>query len=260
MMRSKPIALWAVPRSVSTAFERIFVEREDFEVFHEPFAISYYFSEERRSDRYLDEESKEQHRPENVLSELLIDNGKPVFFKDMAYHTTGFMDRDFVENFRNTFLIREPKQTLSSFYKMWPDFTFEEAGYEQLHRLYSYAAEIGQEPIVVDAADFSANTERAIEAYCAELNIPLTRTLSIGNRGRFRSGKHGTSGTPMPRTARGSKNSPRKTRRCRISCRRLTSAVYHTMKISTKSDFNRSLCPERIARTGAIGCDEMKTL
>lgn len=173
MMRSKPIALWAVPRSVSTAFERIFVEREDFEVFHEPFAISYYFSEERRSDRYLDEESKEEHRPENVLSELLIDNGKPVFFKDMAYHTTGFMDRDFVENFRNTFLIREPKQTLSSFYKMWPDFTFEEAGYEQLHRLYSYAAEIGQEPIVVDAADFSANTERAIEAYCAELNIPF---------------------------------------------------------------------------------------
>ena len=38
----KPIALWAVPRSISTAFERVFVERDDFEVLHEPFSASYY--------------------------------------------------------------------------------------------------------------------------------------------------------------------------------------------------------------------------
>jgi hypothetical protein len=29
---NKPVALWAVPRSISTAFERVFVERDDFEV------------------------------------------------------------------------------------------------------------------------------------------------------------------------------------------------------------------------------------
>ena len=37
MTQSKPVALWAVPRSISTAFERVFVERDDFEVLHEPF-------------------------------------------------------------------------------------------------------------------------------------------------------------------------------------------------------------------------------
>jgi hypothetical protein len=171
-LAEKPIALWAAPRSISTAFERIFVEREDFEVFHEPFAASYYFSEERRSDRYPDEEPKEEHRPENVLAELLSGNGRPVFFKDMAYHTAGFRDRGLVENFRNTFLIREPKQTLSSFYKMWPDFTLEEAGYEQLYCLFECVTEAGQEPIVVDAEEFSANTEGTIAAYCNELNVP----------------------------------------------------------------------------------------
>jgi hypothetical protein len=40
--QSKPVALWAVPRSISTAFERVFVERDDFEVLHEPFSASYY--------------------------------------------------------------------------------------------------------------------------------------------------------------------------------------------------------------------------
>lgn len=172
-MSEKPVALWAVPRSVSTAFERIFVEREDFEVFHEPFAVSYYFSEERRSDRYPDEEPKEEHLPGNVLSELLSENSKPVFFKDMAYHTAGFMDRGFAENFKNSFLIRDPKQVLASFYKMWPDFTFEEAGYEQLYRLLHHSVEAGQEPVVVDAADLASNTEGTIKTYCEKLGIPF---------------------------------------------------------------------------------------
>jgi hypothetical protein len=169
----KPIALWATPRSISTAFERIFVEREDFEVFHEPFAASYYFSEERRSDRYAGKKPKEEHKPAGVLAKILAVDEKPVFFKDMAYHTAGFLDQNFLANFRNTFLVREPKEVLASFYKMWPDFTFEEAGYEQLHRLYEEAAEIHGEPVVVDAADLASNTEGTISAYCERLNIPF---------------------------------------------------------------------------------------
>ena len=55
MNDQKSIALWAVPRSISTAFERVFVERGDFKVFHEPFSASYYYSEERQSDRYANE-------------------------------------------------------------------------------------------------------------------------------------------------------------------------------------------------------------
>lgn len=172
-MVDKPIALWAAPRSISTAFERIFVERDDFEVYHEPFAVSYYFSERRHSDRYPDEEPKEEHLPENVLAEILSDNGKPVFFKDMAYHTAGFRDKEFVGNFRNTFLIRDPKQTLSSFYKMWPDFTFEEAGYEQLYDLFECSVALDPAPVVVDAAEFSANTEGTIKSYCEKLGVPF---------------------------------------------------------------------------------------
>lgn len=172
-MNNNPIALWATPRSISTAFERVFVERNDFKVFHEPFAASYYFSKERRSDRYADKAPKDEHRPEAVLAQLTEVDEKPVFFKDMAYHTAGFMDGDFIANFRNTFLIREPKQVLSSFHRMWPDFTFEEAGYEHLHRLYEEAGNIGQEPAIVDASDLASNTEGTVAAYCEILEIPF---------------------------------------------------------------------------------------
>ena len=93
MAQEKPVALWAVPRSISTAFERAFVERDDFEVFHEPFGDSYYYSEERLSNRYPDVEPKAKHNYKNVLARILEPREKRVFVKDMAYHAKGLMGK-----------------------------------------------------------------------------------------------------------------------------------------------------------------------
>ena len=171
MANERPIALWAVPRSISTAFERVFVERGDFRVLHEPFSMSYYFSPERRSERFEEGEIKEEYRYENVLSEVMSPGEKPVFFKDMAYHVASIMDRELVEGFQNTFLMRDPRAVIYSYAKKWPDFTFEEAGYEELYRLYGYAVENGQDPIVIDAQDLSENPDAMVAAYCASLGI-----------------------------------------------------------------------------------------
>src|SRR2546423_685 len=53
-MATRIIALWAVPRSVSTPFERMFAERDDTTVVHEPFTECFYFSDGRASARYGD--------------------------------------------------------------------------------------------------------------------------------------------------------------------------------------------------------------
>lgn len=169
----KPIAFWAVPRSISTAFERVFVERGDFKVFHEPFSASYYYSEKRRSARYADAEPKEEYNPENVLTKILGYEEKPVFFKDMAYHVAGFMNREFVSKFTNTFIIRDPKPVISSLNRFWPDFTLEETGYEQQHRLLNLAIENEEEPAIVDASDLTENPEGTVAAYCQKLGIPF---------------------------------------------------------------------------------------
>ena len=173
MMNSKPVALWAVPRSLSTALERVFVERGDFKVFHEPFSASYYYSTERRSDRFAEVESREEYEYENVLAKMLEYREKPVYFKDMALHVAGFMSREFVSKFTNTFIIREPTPVIASMYSFWPDFTFEEAGYEEQHRLFGLAVENGEEPAVVDASDLTANPEGTVLAYCEKLGVPF---------------------------------------------------------------------------------------
>jgi hypothetical protein len=173
MANPKPIALWAVPRSLSTAFERVFVERDDLEVLHEPFSASYYYSEERLSNRYSDEEPKAEYNYENVLAEILKPREKRVFLKDMAYQAKRVMGPEFISNFVNTFIVRDPKYVLSSLHKMWPDFTLEETGYEELYWAFRYATEAGEDPVVVDAMTFSENPVAILSAYCERVGLPF---------------------------------------------------------------------------------------
>ena len=170
-MYGKPVALWAVPRSVSTALERVFVERGDFKVFHEPFSATYYYSPERRSDRFAGKEVKEEYGHGKILARMLEHLEKPVYFKDMAYHVAGFMTPEFVSRFTNTFIVRDPTPVIASLNSFWPDFTFEETGYEQQHRLFWLAVENGEDPAVVDAADLTADPEGTIRAYCEKLGV-----------------------------------------------------------------------------------------
>src|SRR5918998_6014126 len=170
---AKPIALWAVPRSLSTAFERVFVERDDLEVLHEPFSASYYYGEDRLSDRYSDVEPEAEHNYERVLAEVLRPREKRVFLKDMAYHAKAVMGPEFISNFVNTFILRDPKYVLSSLHKMWPDFTLEETGYEELYWAFRYATEAGEDPVVVDAMTFSENPTGILATYCDRVGLPF---------------------------------------------------------------------------------------
>ena len=184
MTKEKPIALWAVPRSISTAFERVFVEREDFEVLHEPFSASYYYSHDRLSDRYCDVQPEERYNYQNVLQNVLKPRDRRAFVKDMAYHARGLLSPSFASKFLNTFIIRDPKYVIASLHKMWPDFTLEETGFEHLYELFRYATEVnGEDVVVIDAMSFSENPAGILAAYCERVGIPFERgTLSWESR------------------------------------------------------------------------------
>ncbi len=173
MTEPKPIALWAVPRSLSTAFERVFVERDDLEVLHEPFSAAYYYGPDRLSGRYADEAPKPESSYEDVLAEVFRPREKRLFLKDMPYQAKGVMSPEFISRFVNTFIIRDPKYVLSSLYKMWPDFTLEETGFEQIYWAFRYAEEAGEDPVVVDAMTFSEDPVGILAAYCERVGIPF---------------------------------------------------------------------------------------
>ena len=182
--QNKPVALWSVPRSISTAFERVFVERDDFEVLHEPFSAAYYHGEDRLSERYSEVEPRAGIGYEEVLADVLRPRERRVFLKDMAYHAKALISSRFVANFANTFIIRDPKYVIASLHRMWPDFTLEETGFEQIYNLFRYATEVNEEDVVVvDAMTFSENPAGVLSAYCEHLGVPFDPgTLSWESR------------------------------------------------------------------------------
>lgn len=167
------IALWATPRSVSTAFERMMIQRGDFQVLHEPFSESFYFSADAASDRYTDVSERPLKDFQLVLDRIFkIAQRQPVFFKDMAYHMSGHAEREILAHFESAFIIRDPAQALPSLHHLWPDFTLEETGYEQQYRLFKKVSEIkGAPPVVIDAKNLIGHPEQCVRAYCEAVGL-----------------------------------------------------------------------------------------
>ena len=149
--------------------------RGDLRVFSEPFSASYYLSEERVSDRFAklapDDPAPSWARVAEDLAAAA--EHETVFVKDMAYHVAPCLDRDFVARYQNTFIIRHPARTLASLRDLLPDFTFEEAGFEQQERLMRLALEISSEGLaVVDGDELRRSPAAAVEAYCRRVGLP----------------------------------------------------------------------------------------
>lgn len=166
----RPIALWAVPRAASTAFERMVIERGDHEVFDEPFSEHYYFGPCKVSPRFA--EVRPHAGPEATLDRIeeAATRG-PVFVKDMAYHVAGIASPAFVARFTNTFLIRDPARSLPSLARMWPDFTDDEAGFAALAALVALVEGVGQDLVVVDSDDLCRDPARLVGAWCERVGI-----------------------------------------------------------------------------------------
>ena len=161
--------LWSVPRSVSTSFERMMVERGDHTVFDEPFSRAYYYGPDRRSGRY-DEELPESSA-EAVLEEIeRAAEERPVFVKDMAYQAVDLLGPDLFTRFDNSFLVRHPAATLRSYARPWPDFTAEEAGWEHLDQAADVVEALGLPLVVIDAEVLCREPETVVQEWCRRMD------------------------------------------------------------------------------------------
>lgn len=170
----KILALWATLRSVSTAFTRMMIERNDFHVFNSSFSTYYYFSKDRVFDRY-GVEPDDSYDYQAILSSLEnTPTEKPLFLKDIAYYVKQCMSKEFLSHFHNTFIIRDPLYAMPSLYKIMPDFTLEETGYEQQYRMFQMVWEsTGKVPVIIDGSELRANPEAVVKAYCQAVDIPF---------------------------------------------------------------------------------------
>ena len=167
------LTLWATPRSVSTAFEWMMRQRGDFECVHEPWNELYYYGEDRRSRRDAHVTARPGHTYAAFWNEITSLAGQGnVFIKDFAYSVEHDLDDAKLAAMTNTFLIREPRRVIQGLGHHWPDCTWEEVGFESLHRLFGRVADRdGAAPPVIDADDLTSNPEGTVRAFCAAVGI-----------------------------------------------------------------------------------------
>lgn len=169
------VPLWSIPRSVSTGFERMIMERGDFKVIHEPF--SYYFYRKAQGAAAVGMNVDPDHPEEydDILAMIKREaEARPVFFKDMSYHAFDGAGEAFMKLFVNTFIIRDPALTLVSGQKMNPDFTLTEAGYDTQFKMFEMVEKItGEVPAIVDAEDLIASPATVVKRYCEMVGIPF---------------------------------------------------------------------------------------
>jgi len=168
------IALWAVPRSVSTAFLRVFMERDDTTAIKAPFTGYCYYSSNRINNRFSNIESDREHNFESCLTKVLNPcDTSLMFIKDIALHLHDQINHPFLADLTNTFITRHPYPTFISHYKVWQDFDFIEAGYLHQKRLFDHVVEdLGQKPVVVDGTTFRLHPYITMMEYCNSVNIP----------------------------------------------------------------------------------------
>jgi len=196
--RDKPVVLWCHPRSVSSAFERAFMERKDFKCLHEPYGEPFHYNLcERISQRYTDEEIKRDHADKmdityaQVTNQLLTPqtDGKRVFSKDMAqYIVKGdevIVTLDNLQKMHHVFLIRSPKLACPSYYRCcvgdaatetnFSHYDPEEAGYRELRTLFDYIRENkvngNTSLVMIDADTLTANPEATLKYVCEKVGL-----------------------------------------------------------------------------------------
>ena len=176
---NKILALWATPRSTSTAFEKAMANRGDMSCFHEPYNEAYYYGYARRNDRYFIQDPTLQPTEgltiESVQDKMLkLSRSGSVFIKDFAYSIMHKADDQFLDAFTHSFLIRDPEKVLTSMHSRWPDVALDEIGFEDLHTLYNRVADrTGKAPTVIDSDELLDNASGGMKAYCEAVGIPF---------------------------------------------------------------------------------------
>lgn len=96
-----------------------------------------------------------------------------LFMKQMAHHLVD-VERNFMQQTHNIFLVRDPQQMLPSLTIQMPHATLADTGLETQWHLYCDLRELGRQPAVLDSRELLLDPAGVLEKLCAHLEIPWT--------------------------------------------------------------------------------------
>jgi hypothetical protein len=180
--------MWSGPRNISTALLRSWENRPDTAVVDEPLYAHYLFHTR------LDHPGAEEviaAGPVDWLEAVRlllgpVPGGKLIFYqKHMSHHLLPRIERDWIYQLTNAFLIRDPREMLLSLAKVLPSPRLVDTGLPQQVELFDeITIRTGQSPPVIDARDVLLDPEGVLSALCRRLGVPFTQAMLSWPPGR----------------------------------------------------------------------------
>ena len=186
--RAVRIAVWSGPRNISTALMRSWGNRNDTFVCDEPL-YAHYLDVTHVDHPGRDEILASHEKDWRVVVRYLtreVPGGKRIFYqKHMAHHLLPDIDRDWLDHLTHVFLIRDPRDMLTSLVKVTPNIQIEDTGLPQQWELFSRIRDVaGTLPPVLDARDVLLDPRGVLQRLCYRLGVPFDEAMLAWEPGR----------------------------------------------------------------------------
>ena len=182
------IACWSGPRNISTALMRSWSSRNDTFVSDEPF-YAFYLKEAGLKHPMAKEIIA--HYP-NTYEEVInsinkeIPESKKIWYqKHMAHHLINLENIEWIKDFHNCFLIRHPKDVISSYIRKNKLNNINELGYPQQYELIEYLQKFKKNILVIDSSILLNNPKGILSDWCNHLNIKFDEKMLHWNEGSY---------------------------------------------------------------------------
>ncbi len=167
----KYINLISGPRNISTALMYSFAQRTDTSVVDEPFYACYLAAAGIQHPGGEEVLLAQSQYEQEVVESLFAPHDKSILFiKNMAHHLTR-INPDFLKRVTNVFLIRDPRQILSSYAQVIKNPTMSDVGIEAQHTLFFTLKNEGAEPLILDSNRILENPVAMLQQLCEKTGI-----------------------------------------------------------------------------------------
>jgi len=152
-------------------------ERGDLHCFHEPFIHYYYVHLGVKKLSHFDADTNQSTEFDDIVNNLKQHAlSEPVFFKDMSYYVVPkiFESEDLVNLIKHVFMIRDPRKSILSYYKLDTDIICDEIGLEaQWRHLEWIRNATGTTPVVLEAETIQQDPQKTMSILWEKLNLPF---------------------------------------------------------------------------------------
>ena len=108
-----------------------------------------------------------------------VPNDKSIFFqKQMTHHLLPEVDRRWLDEVTNCFLIRDPREVIASYIKKRQNPALEDLGYVQQAEIFDFVRTRAKSlPPILDAKDVLENPERMLRLLCDSVGVEFSESM-----------------------------------------------------------------------------------